>query len=125
MKLFQKLLIAPAVLGLLTPLAGSANEINLADVSSYSSNKVRSISEFDSPKELATENEKLDVLETQINNFEAGSFSETTSMSGSASFQVGAVDEGSVTQAITSTYSYNLFSHNFLITSTHFQFFTM
>ena len=108
MKLFQKLLITPAVLGLLTPLASSANEINLVDVSSYSSNQVRSISEFNSTKELAIENESLDVLEAQTNNFEAGSFSETTSMSGSASFQVGAVDEGSVTQAITSTYSYNL-----------------
>ena len=108
MKLFQKLLITPAVLGLLTPLAGSANEINLADVSSYSSNQVRSISEFNSPKELAIENESLDVLELQTNNFEAGAFSETTSMSGSASFQVGAVDEGDVTQALTATYSYNL-----------------
>ena len=108
MKLFHKLLITPAVLGLLTPFASSANEINLADVSSYSSNQVRSFSEFNSPKELAIENESLDVLEAQTNNFEAGAFSETTSMSGSASFQVGAVDEGDVTQALTATYSYNL-----------------
>jgi len=108
LKLFQKLLITPAVLGLLTPLASSANEINLVDVSSYSSNQVRSFREFNSPKELAIENENLDVLEAQTNNFEAGSFSETTSMSGSASFQVGAVDEGDVTQALTATYSYNL-----------------
>ena len=108
MKLFQKLLITPAVLGLMTPLASSANEINLADVSSYSSNQVRSISEFNSPKELAIENESLDVLQAQTNNFEAGSFSETTTMSGSAAFQVGAVDEGNLTQALTSTYSYSL-----------------
>ena len=108
MKLFQKLLITPAVLGLLTPLAGSANEINLADVSSYSSNQVRSISEFNSPKELAIQNESIDTLEVQTNDFEAGSFSETTTMSGSAAFQVGAVDEGALTQALSATYSYNL-----------------
>ena len=108
MKLFQKLLISPAILGLLTPLAGSANEINLADVSSYSSNQVRSISEFNSPKELAIQNESIDTLEAQTNNFEAGSFSETTTMSGSASFQVGYVDESAITEAVTATYSYDL-----------------
>ena len=108
LKLFQKLLITPAVLGLLTPLAGSANEINLADVSSYSSNQVRSISEFNSPKELAIQKENIDTLEVQTNDFEAGSFSETTTMSGSAAFQVGAVDEGALTQALSATYSYNL-----------------
>ena len=108
MKLFQKLLITPAVLGLMTPLVSSANEINLADVSSYSSNQVRCISEFNSPKELAIQNESIDTIEAQTNDFEAGSFSETTTMSGSASFQAGAVDEGNLTQALTSTYSYSL-----------------
>ena len=113
MKLFQKLLITPAVLGLLTPLAGSANEINLADVSSYSSSQVRSISEFDSPKELAIQNKRIDTLEAQTNNFEAGSFSETTTMSGSASFTAGAVDGAQdllipLTEAVTTGYSYKI-----------------
>ena len=108
MKLFQKLLITPAVLGLLTPLASSANEINLADVSNYSSNQVRSISEFDSPKELAIQNKRIDTLEAQTNNFEAGSFSETTTMSGSASFTAGAVDGSDKTEAVTTGYSYKL-----------------
>ncbi len=108
MKLFQKLLITPAVLGLLTPLASSANELNLADVSSYASNQVRNISEFDSPKELAIKNASIDTLEAQTNNFEAGSFSETTTMSGSASFQVGSVDQSAITEALTATYSYDI-----------------
>ena len=108
MKLFQRLLITPAVLGLLTPLAGSANEINLADISNYSSNEVRSISEFDSPKELAIQNESIDILEAQTNNFEAGSFSDTTTMSGSASFQVGAVEGSAINKAVTATYSYDI-----------------
>ena len=108
MKLFQKLLITPAVLGLMTPLASSANELNLVEVSSYSSSEeVQSINEFNA-KELAVTNSRVDGLEAELNNFEAGSFSETTTMSGSASFQVGAVDESAITEAVTATYSYDI-----------------
>ena len=107
-KLFQKLLITPAVLGLMTPLASSANELNLVEVSSYSSSEeVQSINEFNA-KELAVTNSRIDGLEAELNNFEAGSFSETTTMSGSASFQVGAVDESAITEAVTATYSYDI-----------------
>ena len=35
MKLFQKLLVAPAALGLLAPLAANAAEVNINDVASY------------------------------------------------------------------------------------------
>ena len=38
MKLFQKLLVAPAALGLLTPLTVSASEVNLDAISNYSNN---------------------------------------------------------------------------------------
>ena len=108
MKLFQKLLITPAVLGLITPLASSANELNLAEVSSYSSSEeVQSINKFNA-KELTVTNSRIDGLEAQTNNFEAGSFSETTTMSGSTSFQVGAVDGSAITEAVTATYSYDI-----------------
>ena len=108
MKLFQKLLITPAVLGLMTPLASSANELNLAEVSGYSSSEeVQNINEFNA-KELAVTNSRVDGLEAELNNFEAGSFSETTTMSGSASFQVGAVNESAITEAVTATYSYDI-----------------
>ena len=107
-KLFQKLLITPAVLGLMTPLASSANELNLAEVSSYSSSEeVQSINEFNA-KELAVTNSRVDGLEAELNNFEAGAFSETTTMSGAAHFQIGAVDQGASTEAVTSTYSYDI-----------------
>ena len=36
MKLFQRLLVAPAALGLLSPLAANATEVNLNDMSNYS-----------------------------------------------------------------------------------------
>ena len=37
MKLFKSLLVAPAMLGLLAPLAANATEVNLNDISNYSS----------------------------------------------------------------------------------------
>ena len=94
MKLFKSLLVAPATLGLLAPLSASANELNLADVSGYSSSEeVQNISEF-YPKELAITNSRVDGLEARMNDFEAGSFSETTTASFSADMYLGAVDGG-------------------------------
>jgi hypothetical protein len=47
MKLFQKLLLAPAALGLLAPVAASASELNIAGVSQYGSKEqVTSITQF-------------------------------------------------------------------------------
>ena len=36
MKLFQRLLVAPAALGLITPIAANATEVNLNEISNYS-----------------------------------------------------------------------------------------
>ena len=94
MKLFKSLLIAPATLGLLAPMSATANELNLAEVSGYSSSEeVQNISEF-YPKELAVTNSRVDGLEVRINEIEAGSFSETTTASFSADFYLGGVDGG-------------------------------
>jgi len=48
MKLFQQLLVAPAALGLLAPMAANAAELNINGVSNYSasSEEVKSISQF-------------------------------------------------------------------------------
>ncbi len=94
MKLFQRILIAPAALGLLAPISSSASEVTISD--------------FVKAEELAVTNSSKDGLDAKLNNFEAGSFSETTVMSGSASFQVGGVDGSSITEAVTATYSYDI-----------------
>ena len=94
MKFFQKLLIAPAALGLLAPISATASEVTMSD--------------FAAAEELAITNSRIDGLEAKLNNFEAGSFSETTSLSGSASFQVGAVDGSTISEKVTATYSYDL-----------------
>ena len=46
MKLFQSLLVAPAALGLLSPVNVNAAEFNLRDVSRYSGNNVENITNF-------------------------------------------------------------------------------
>ena len=108
MKLFKSLLVAPAALGLLAPISATANELNLADFSDYSSSKeVKSISEFNS-EQLAVTNSRVDGLETRINNFEAGSFSETTTASFSADFAIGSVDGIANNEAVSAGYSFQI-----------------
>ena len=110
MKLFQKLIVAPAALGLLIPSAAFAEEIKLADISNYSSSKeVKSISDFDPAEEIAVTNSRVDGLESRFNNFEAGSFSDTTTMSGTAAFLVGAeAKDGDAGEAAMFEYFYEV-----------------
>ena len=107
MKLFKSLLVAPAALGLLAPMSVTANEINLAGVSDYSSTtEVESITDFDAAKELAVTNSRVDGLEARFNNFEAGSFSETTTASFSADFGIGQEDGGA--EAVQAAYGFQI-----------------
>ena len=93
MKLFKNLLVAPATLGLLAPIAATANEVT--------------ISNFNPAEELAITNSRVDGLEARLNNFEAGSFSETTSASFGSTFYVGAVENGD-SEATTFSYDFAL-----------------
>ena len=78
MKLFKSLLVAPATLGLLAPMSASANEVTIND--------------FNAAEEIAVTNSRVDGLEARLNNFEAGSFSETTTASFSVDTVLGALD---------------------------------
>jgi len=109
MKLFKSLLVAPAALGFLAPMAVTANEINLNDVSGYSSNsEVESIRDFDAAKELAVTNSRVDGLEARFNNFEAGSFSETTTASFSADFAIGSEDGTNAGDSVMGIYGFQI-----------------
>ena len=110
MKLFQKLIVAPATLGLLIPSAAFAEEIKLAELSNYSSSKeVKSISDFNTAEELAVTNSRVDGLESRFNNFEAGSFSDTTTMSGTAGFLIGAESlDGDANEALMTEYFFEI-----------------
>ena len=105
MKLFKSLLVAPATLGLLAPMSATANELNLNDVSDYSSSEeIQSINDFNS--ELAVTNSRVDGLEVRMNEYEAGSFSETTTASFGVDMAIGAVDgAGTSAEAVKFAYS--------------------
>ena len=92
MKLFQRLLVAPAALGLLSPLVANATEVNLNEIANYSD--VESIELTNSfENEVLTNSPLLAGGEglADIDSYD-GSFSETTTASFSADFAIGAVD---------------------------------
>ena len=99
MKLFQQMLVATASLGLIAPIAAQASDvINLEGMNDYNRSK-KSSTRLDSNtfvnevnEELATLKGRVDGLEAQQNNFEAASFSDTTTMDGKAIFTVQSVD---------------------------------
>ena len=95
MKLFQQMLVAGASLSLMTPLVAQASDVNIEEMNSYSSSSKSSNKQFDSKtfaNELADANERVDGIESRINAFEAGGFSDTTVLDGKAIFDVGSVD---------------------------------
>ena len=94
MKLFKSLLVAPAALGLLSPLAASASEANLNDIATYSD--VDSI-EFANSFGESEANEKQLIAGGEglvSGSSHDGGFSETTTASFSADFYLGSVDAG-------------------------------
>ena len=83
MKLFKSLLVAPATLGLLAPMAATANEVTISD--------------FTPAEQLAITNSRVDGLEARMNDMEAGSFSETTTASFGLDFYLGSTDDEEAT----------------------------
>jgi len=92
MKLFQRLLVAPAALGLLAPLAANAD---MTSVSNDSSEVIQA---------------RVDGVEAQLDEIQAGQFSSSTKMSGKAAFILGYVDDDNETNTdeITGSYMYQL-----------------
>ena len=115
MKLFKNLLVAPATLGLLAPLAVSAAEVNFNDVSAYS-NRTSDVN-INSFKPLSNKNPLLSggegLSNSSANDFSADSFSSTTTLDGKAVFALGAVDgnndvSSSNTQRTTAMWVYQM-----------------
>ena len=120
MKLFQKILVASSAIGLIAPVAAQATEI----MNSYGdgetltprlNNKtfVNGVNEdLDSLKEqLASLKKLVEGLETQQSEFEAGTFSDTTTMDGKTIFTLGAVeydDDSGNSEAVQAYYSYTM-----------------
>merc|ERR1711991_331789 len=94
MKLFKSLLVAPTSLGLLAPIAATANEVTIND--------------FNAAEEIAVTNSRVDGLEARFNNFEAGSFSETTTASFSVDTVLGAIDGDTTSETTSTAYGYQM-----------------
>jgi len=92
MKLFKSLLVAPATLGLLAPMAVTANEVTVNDFNP-------AIEET-----LLAGGEGLVDVDSHSHD---GGFSETTSASFSADLVIGAVD-GATNERVTAGYSYQI-----------------
>ena len=118
MKLFQQLLVAGATVGLIAPIAAQASDVvNIEEMSSYARSQKKS-SRIDSntfinevSEDIAKLKGRVDGLEAQQNNFEAGAFSSTTSMDGKAAFWIGGVDGGDEigdTESVETGYIYSM-----------------
>jgi len=95
MKLFQRLLVAPAALGLMAPLAANADVTAVSNQSDISSEIIQA---------------RVDGVEAQLGEVMAGQFSSSTKMSGKAAFITGFVDDDAETDtdSITMEYMYQL-----------------
>ena len=117
------MLVAGASLSLFAPVAAQASDVvNLEEMNSYARSETKS-SKIDSKtfinevsEDIANLKGRVDGLEAQQNNFEAGSFSDTTTLDGKAVFTVGSVDtEGAkdgvdegYTGEVVAAYSYRM-----------------
>ena len=106
------MLVATASLGLIAPIAAQASDvINLEGMNDYNrSKKSSSNKRFDHKTFVNPVNEELAELEVQPNNFEAGSFSDTTTLDGKAVFTVGSLDtdDNAYTGKVLAQYMYQM-----------------
>ena len=92
-------MVAGTAMSLIAPVASQASEsVNLKEMDNYvrsqkSSSRLNSNTFVNEIKDgLAKVNSRVDGLEARQNNFEAGGFSDTTTLDGKAVFTVGALD---------------------------------
>ena len=102
------MLVAGATLSLLTPLAAQASDVvNIDEMNSYARSQTKS-SRLDSntfinevSEDIANLKGRVDSLEVRQNNFEAGGFSDTTTLDGKVVFTLGGLSyDGSGTDTV-------------------------
>ena len=112
------MLVATAAFGLIAPISAQATDINIEGMNSYSRNKSSSKKQkrLDSKtfsNKLVKVNENVDTVEGRFNEFNAGSFSSTTTMNGKVVMALGAVDGGdtlssSASEALSAAYVFKM-----------------
>ena len=114
------MLVAGATVSLIAPIAAQAsNVVNIEEMNSYTRSQKKS-SRIDSntfidevSEDIAELKGRVDGLEVQQNNLEAGSFSDTTTFDGKAVMAIGAVDGGdnlgsNGTEAVAAAFVYQM-----------------
>ena len=113
------MLVAGATLSLLAPAAAQASDVvNLEEMSSYTRSK-KNRSRLDSKtfinevsEDIANLKGRLDGLEVRQNEFEAGGFSDTTTLDGKAVFALMGTDHSKVktdgTDSLAAAYQYTM-----------------
>ena len=111
------MLVAGATLSMITPIAAQASDVvNLEEMNSYARSQKKS-SRIDNntfinevSEDIANLKGRIDGLEVKQNNFEAGSFSDTTTLDGKAVFTVGSVDteDDTYTGQVHAAYTYQM-----------------
>ena len=120
MKLFQQLLVAGASLSLIAPMAAQASDVvNLEEMNSYSRSTKKKSSRLDSKTFINKVSEDIVKLkdrdygfEARENEFEAGTFSDTTSLDSKVVFTMMGTDHSSVqddgTDSLTAAYMHQM-----------------
>ena len=98
MKLFQKLLLVPTVIGFTSPIIASASETNYGDVTDYSQGQaevsLESFKPLSNKNPLLAGGEGLSGGETAQTDFDTDTFSSTTTASFAVNIAAGSVDKG-------------------------------
>ena len=114
------MLVASAAVGLVAPIAAQASDvINLEEMNSYNRSNKSSYKRLDSNtfvnevnEDLAITKARVDALEARQDNFEAGSFSDTTTLDGKAIFTLGGVGysdvDSTASEAVKAAYTYQM-----------------
>ena len=120
MKLFQQLLVAGATLSFLAPIAAQASDlVNVEEMNSYVRSTKKKSSRLDNKtfinevsEDIANHKGRLDGLEIKQNEFEAGGFSDTTTLDGKAVFALMGTDHSKVktdgTDSLAAAYQYTM-----------------
>ena len=89
------MLVAGVCLSFLAPIGAQASDINIEEMNTYVRKKSTSKKQLNSKtfsNKLATRKQKVKSSETKFNEFEAGGFSDTTTLDGKVVMAVGAID---------------------------------
>ena len=97
MKLFQQMLVAGAALSLIAPIGAQASDVNIEEIDTYvrkqsSSKNQKRLNSNSFSNELVTIKQKVNSSQFNLNQLEAGSFSDTTTLDGKVIMALGAID---------------------------------